>query len=218
MDIDGVPVDWGAFFAGRGARLVGLPTYAFQRKRYWLASAPAAGDLAAAGLQRTGHPLLGAAVPLAGEQGLAFNGRLSLAAFPWLADHVVFDTVLLPGTAFVELALAAGREAGGEVRWTRHASGVLTSAVDLDDTPLAALQEEAWPPVGSETIDTEYLYDRLAEKGFGYGPAFQGVKAAWVRDQELYAEVALADQQADQAVAYAIHPALFDAAFHIALG
>ena len=45
---------------------------------------------------------------LAGGDEWLFTGRISLEAQPWLADHAVFDTVLLPGTAFVELALAAG--------------------------------------------------------------------------------------------------------------
>jgi acyl transferase domain-containing protein len=61
-----------------------------------------------------GHPLLGAAVELAGGQGLVFTGRLSGRDQPWLPDHAVAGTVLLPGTAFVEMALAAGsRPAAG---------------------------------------------------------------------------------------------------------
>ena len=42
-------------------------------------------------------------------EGLALTGRISLASHPWLADHAVVDTVLLPGTAFVELALQAAQ-------------------------------------------------------------------------------------------------------------
>jgi polyketide synthase 12 len=60
------------------------------------------------------HPLLGASVALAGEERLVFTGRLSLRTHPWLADHAVFETVLLPGTAFVELALRAGAEVGAD--------------------------------------------------------------------------------------------------------
>src|SRR5207302_1305903 len=58
------------------------------------------------------HPLLGAAVELAGRDEWLLSGRLSLETHPWLADHAVLDTVLVPGTAFVELALAAGAKAG----------------------------------------------------------------------------------------------------------
>src|SRR5205807_1033497 len=101
-----------AFFAGQGARRVELPTYAFQRERYWIEPSGGVGDLAAAGQLPAEHPLLGATVQLAGEQGWLFTGRLSLTTHPWLRDHSVADTVLLPGTAVVELALAACRHVG----------------------------------------------------------------------------------------------------------
>jgi acyl transferase domain-containing protein len=113
LHVNGTDIDWTPLLAG--GRPVKLPTYAFQRKRYWLTADAGAGDLTAAGLGAADHPLLAAAVSLAGGDEWLFTGRLSLASHPWFADHVVFDSVLLPGTAFVELALHAGREAGCEV-------------------------------------------------------------------------------------------------------
>ncbi|MGC1851781.1 MAG: beta-ketoacyl synthase N-terminal-like domain-containing protein, partial [Solirubrobacterales bacterium] len=112
----GAKLDWEAFFAGTGAKRVSLPTYPFQGKRYWIASAQdGAGDLTAAGQTAADHPLLGAAVELAGEnEGVLLTGRLSLATHPWLADHVVGETVLLPGAALLELALRAAEQAGSE--------------------------------------------------------------------------------------------------------
>ncbi len=113
--VHGVRVDWGTLFAGRGARRVALPTYAFQRRRYWLASGAGAGDASALGLSPAGHPLLGAAVELAGDrEGLLFTGRLSLTGHSWLRDHAVMGTVLLPGAGFVELALAAAERVGAQ--------------------------------------------------------------------------------------------------------
>ncbi len=106
----GTTVDWPAFYAGTGARTVDLPTTAFQRTRYWLQSAPRTGDLTAAGLTTAGHPLLGAAVE--SPDGVLLTGRLDTATQPWLADHTVLDTVLLPGTAFTELVRAAGERVG----------------------------------------------------------------------------------------------------------
>ncbi|MEU9015815.1 type I polyketide synthase, partial [Streptomyces sp. NPDC048479] len=111
----GTPVDWDAYFSGTGARRVELPTYAFQHERYWLEpSAAGAGDVSGAGLEPAAHPLLGAAVTLAGSDSVLFTGRLSLRAHPWLADHTVAGTTVLPGAAFVELAVRAGDQAGCE--------------------------------------------------------------------------------------------------------
>ncbi|MEV0254222.1 HAD-IIIC family phosphatase [Streptomyces sp. NPDC050732] len=108
--VAGVDVDWSPWVAG--GRLVELPTYAFQRRRYWQPAAAASADVGSAGLEAVRHPLLGAAVRLADSDDVVLTGRLSRAAQPWLADHAVFGTVILPGTAFVELALRAADEVG----------------------------------------------------------------------------------------------------------
>ncbi|MFI9201288.1 SDR family NAD(P)-dependent oxidoreductase [Streptomyces sp. NPDC053048] len=112
LHVHGVALDWPAVFADRGAHRVDLPTYAFQRERYWLETRPATGDLDHVGLGPADHPLLGAVVTLADGEGVLLTGRLSTATHPWLADHVVMDTVLLPGTALVELAIRAGDQVG----------------------------------------------------------------------------------------------------------
>ncbi|MEU2718838.1 acyltransferase domain-containing protein, partial [Streptomyces sp. NPDC007205] len=97
-----------------GGRRVDLPTYAFRRDRYWLTSPTTPVDAAGLGLDATDHPLLGGAVRIADRDAHLFTGKVSLATHPWLADHRVQGTVLLPGTALLELALRAGEQVGYE--------------------------------------------------------------------------------------------------------
>ena len=269
----GAPVDWREAFQGSGARRVSLPAYAFQRQRYWLSVPAAGGDVAAIGQLAANHPLLGTAVALAGgEGGVLFTGRISLESHPWLRDHAVLGTVLLPGTAFLELALHAGGELGcklvreltleaplilpeqGSValqvcvgepdedgqrsigvysrpddgapgglletteQWTRNAGGVLARAErEAMQAKLGAFAGQAWPPPGAQPLAIDDLYRQLEELGFEYGPAFQGCRAAWRCEEEIYAEVSLPAEQQAEAGAFGLHPALLDAAFHAAL-
>ncbi|GLY47193.1 type I polyketide synthase [Lentzea sp. NBRC 102530] len=249
LHVRGISVDWRAFFAGRATRQAELPTYAFQTSRYWLEDAAVAVDVSSAGLDSAGHPLLGAAVPLVDSDGFLFTGRLSLETHPWLAEHEVHDVVLLPGTAFVELALHAGEQVGcgtldeltlqaplvlprtgsvqlqvvvgapesgvrpvavhsrvGEEPWTRHAVGALTESQD------AGFELTQWPPAGAEQIDVTGTYDGFADAGFGYGPLFQGLTAAWRSGDEVFAEVSLPGTVDTDG--YGLHPALLDATLH----
>ncbi|OPF68558.1 polyketide synthase, partial [Streptomyces antioxidans] len=110
----GVEVDWTRWFSTDPTpRTIDLPTYAFQRERYWLDGRGGhSGDPGDLGLGSAEHPLLGAAVELAEGGAHLLTGRLSPRTHPWLNDHRVLDTVLLPGTAFAELALHAAARTG----------------------------------------------------------------------------------------------------------
>ncbi|WP_218020120.1 type I polyketide synthase, partial [Nocardia anaemiae] len=111
--VSGAEVDWAGLYSGTGAKRIDLPTYAFQRRRYWMAEVPAAGgDARLMGFGATGHPLVSAVVAQPDSDAVALGGRLSVQTHPWVADHMVMDTVLLPGTGFVELALHAGEQLG----------------------------------------------------------------------------------------------------------
>ncbi|WP_460444064.1 type I polyketide synthase, partial [Amycolatopsis cihanbeyliensis] len=110
--VGGVSVDWAGFFAGTGARVVDLPTYAFQHQHFWPAPSTARGDAGGLGLDTATHPLLGGAVELADESGVLLTGVLSPRTHPWLADHAVGGRILFPGTGFLELAVHAGDQVG----------------------------------------------------------------------------------------------------------
>ncbi|WP_326699331.1 type I polyketide synthase [Streptomyces sp. NBC_01754] len=108
----GATVDWEAVFAHTDARTTDLPTYAFQHQHYWAKSSIRAGDVASAGLESVKHPLLSAVVRPADSDTVLVTGRLSAEAQPWLADHVVGESIVFPGTGFLELAVQAGDRVG----------------------------------------------------------------------------------------------------------
>ena len=108
----GVNVDFAPLFKDTGATTTELPTYPFQRQRYWLEASRGAGDASALGQASTEHPLLGASLSLPSEGSYLLTGAISQKTHPWLAEHAVAGTAILPGTAFVELALRAGQEVG----------------------------------------------------------------------------------------------------------
>jgi acyl transferase domain-containing protein/aryl carrier-like protein len=258
----GVSVDWLRMFAEQGARRVDLPTYPFQQHRYWLEDHRTHRDHGTStGLISADHPFLRSVSAMGAIGDIVLTGRLSTQEHPWLADHAVGDTVLLPGTAFVELAAHAGRrldcdlleelvlesplvldqilatliqvvvhspDSNGrreitihsrpddgalEGPWRRHASGALSAG---DRTMPADLTQ--WPPQDAVDLDLTNAYDQLADRGYRYGKAFQGLNKAWRRGNELFAEVELPPAEARPANrAFGVHPALLDAALHVGL-
>ncbi|MFD7339105.1 type I polyketide synthase, partial [Streptomyces violascens] len=107
---EGAALDLTSFFPA-DVRPVDVPTYAFQRRHFWL-TADARTDARALGLAPFDHPVLTSAVELAERDETVFAGKLSLAAHPWLADHVIDGIVVFPATGFLELAVATGQHVG----------------------------------------------------------------------------------------------------------
>ncbi|MFE9107936.1 type I polyketide synthase, partial [Actinomadura geliboluensis] len=259
--VHGVVVDWAGLF-GAGVSRVGLPTYAFQRRRFWLASGSGgAGDVGVLGLGGVGHPLLGAAVEVAGGDEWLLTGRLSVAGQSWLADHRVGGVVVVPGAAVLEMVVRAGDQVGcdlveeltlnaplvlgereavrvqlrvgapdaegrrevtvhsrnnaDDASWRVHA--VATVAPAGPQPAGHGMGLDAWPPANATPVPIEGFYERLARIGYAYGPAFQGLRAAWRASDGLFAEVALPEEERPEASRFAIHPALLDAAIQTCL-
>ncbi|MGO4463820.1 type I polyketide synthase, partial [Streptomyces sp. M-16] len=105
------PINWNTLYHPH-TPTTPLPTYPFQRQRHWINTPAVKGDASDFGLGAADHPLLSADLQLGDGQGHLFTGLLSLRSHPWLADHAVHGTAVLPGTAYVDLALCAGARTG----------------------------------------------------------------------------------------------------------
>ncbi|NRN71450.1 Polyketide synthase subunit [Kibdelosporangium sp. 4NS15] len=110
--------------------------------------------------------------------------------------------------------------ASAEEKWTRHATGVLTTErQEARKLGWAGADGGPWPPPGAAAVSAGRLYDKLAEAGFRYGPAFRGVTGVWSLAGDLFAEVRLPDEARTGDDGFVLHPALLDAALHpIGLG
>ncbi|BBC38999.1 hypothetical protein SGFS_102930 [Streptomyces graminofaciens] len=141
-----------------------------------------------------------------------------------VTDLIVLTPLTLPSSGTVEVSVevvTAGpvpeitvhsRPRGQEIQgWTLHATASAADSAPADSGP-----PPQWPGA-AEPSWTPDTYDRLTALGLGYGPAFRGVREAVVTaDGELLARLVLPTEARDTADPYPVHPALLDAALHVA--
>ncbi|QFZ24441.1 type I polyketide synthase [Saccharothrix syringae] len=177
----------------RARGVTDVPTAPWLHREHWAAPRP----------RTAGHPLLGDHVELP-DGTHAWQAEVGLDALPWLGDHRVRGTAVLPGAAYVEIALAAGAlVAGGPVAVRDvefEALLPLGEPVRLSTTlrdgrvEVHARTGDGWvrhavatvvgttPPEGAGVVHSGLepvaLYERLTEAGMEYGPAFRGVLEA----------------------------------------
>ncbi|MDH6133806.1 acyl transferase domain-containing protein/NAD(P)-dependent dehydrogenase (short-subunit alcohol dehydrogenase family)/acyl carrier protein [Kitasatospora sp. MAA4] len=229
--VAGVRLDWSRVFEGTGARRVDLPTYPFQRERYWPALSPDAGDVTAVGLIAAEHPLLGAALPLAGSEGVLFTGRLSLRDHPWLAEQLVDGTVLFPAAGFLEQAIRAGDQVGCDrvESLTLSAPLLLGEGRDvvvqlrIDGPDASGARAVGFFSRGAGVVDGPWVEhasgvlvagERVAEFDASVWPprgavvvdadGLPGVRSVWRRGDEVFVEAELTGD----AGRFGLHPAL----------
>ncbi|AQS66338.1 type I polyketide synthase [Streptomyces pactum] len=130
----------------RSSSTAKLPTYPFQHHTHWLTpptTTTASATATALGQGAAHHPFLGAVLDLPEQSTTVFTGQISLDTHPWLADHTIQGTVLLPATAVVDLALHAGDHLGCPVvsELTLH-SPLALSGDTARDLRLTAVRSE----------------------------------------------------------------------------
>ncbi len=137
---------------------------------------------------------------------LTLLAPLILPATGGVRLQVVVGAAEESGTRAVSVYSLAGES---DSVWVLHAQGVLREG---SVAPAADLS--AWPPVGAAPVDVADVYDQFAGRGYGYGPAFRGLRGVWQRDAETFAEVALPDDAGVAVDGFGIHPVVLDAALH----
>ncbi|MET8397679.1 SDR family NAD(P)-dependent oxidoreductase, partial [Streptomyces anthocyanicus] len=217
----GIPINWKNLFTTTPAKHTPLPTYAFQHERFWLKGSARSGDAGHA-LSPTGHPLLGAAVTVAGADQVLFTSRLSAHGHPWLAEQAVFDAPVLPVSALVELALRAGDELGvpGGL-----AELDLRTPVVLPEQGFMQLQLGVGPAdeagrrpftVHSRPDDADAPWKVHAHGAFE--SADGGAPLPGPSSDANATDVRLAEELLPDAARYELHPALLEAAVMAAAG
>nr|AXL05660.1 polyketide synthase [uncultured bacterium] len=150
------------------------------------------------------------------------------AGCPVLEELVIEAPLVVPEHGGVRVQVAVGGPAENGARtvdvysqpddedevWTRHATGNLSATPPAPPSGGTGFDFTAWPPPGVERIEVGDFYAGLVDRGYTYGPVFQGLRAVWRRGDEVFADVALPEDERGEAARFGLHPALLDAALH----
>jgi pimaricinolide synthase PimS1 len=180
-----------------------------------------------------GHTLLGRViVPGTGYVEMAIEAGNQVGC-DFLEEMVLETPLVVPDEGGCAVRFVVGRpdqlgnrrftvysrfdDAPAEWGWTRNASGVLASTASMakPTVPPEHAEMTEWPPAGAREIELGDLYDRFLKEGYTFGPHFRGLKHSWTVGEELYSEVWLPEQYAEETKEFNLHPALLDAAMHV---
>ncbi|WP_203833483.1 phosphopantetheine-binding protein, partial [Actinoplanes regularis] len=206
LHVTGRDVDWSPLLTG--GRHVDLPTYPFQRKRYWIEASPSTAT--PAGGADTGHPLLGVEMPVAGADETLFAGRLSPAS--WLGAHRLAGRTVVPAAAVVDLLIRAGDHVGAS------ALDDLTITAPLllpEGTALATQVRVGTPgPDGRRPVSLHARPDRVATAWtlHAEGHLHTETDDAPPPAGDDGVDVTLPEDRHPEAAGFGVHPLLLDAA------
>nr|ALP32042.1 CycB [Streptomyces sp. NCIB 11649] len=242
----GLTPDWQTVLGRHATALTDLPTYPFQRRRYWLNASSLSGDPADLALSPSGHALLGVAVYPAGSDTALFTGRLSTVTQPWLVDRTAPEGGAVPHGVLVDLALHVSDQLdcdvlreltvetpmllsdrdGGALHVqvavaAPDADGVRTLTVhsrpDDSDSVWTLHATGAVHRGAPETGRSDAEWPGSGAETVDPGTALpQGVTAMWRRGEEILAEIALPDELTASVADFGIHPLLVDSALRVA--
>ncbi|MDE0624270.1 MAG: beta-ketoacyl synthase N-terminal-like domain-containing protein, partial [Bryobacterales bacterium] len=239
----GLDISFEGLFAGERRRRISLPTYPFQRERYWISPSPRLQTAA-------GHALLGVQRDSPdGEH--SFERQLNGRDPAWLADHRVFGELVAPGALYAAQVSEALRETQRELPVVLEETSI-TSPLVLSGDQGRLVQvglgkdrswrvvsrdagdhwethaEGRWAPqagAASEPADLGALKGSLAQVGVDpasgrvgveFGPAFRGLGPLWSGSGEALGEVLLPAGTENRNLL--AHPALLDACFRVLWG
>src|SRR6185312_227359 len=137
----GVEIDWVTFDRDYARRKLSLPTYPFQRERYWFESTPNPRVRAIAGdvPPESTHPLAGRRLESPSLKETVFETMLSAASLPFVSDHRVFGRLIFPATGHLEAVRAAANIGLGQGPWALD-DVVIGEALALSDEETRRLQ------------------------------------------------------------------------------
>ncbi len=252
--VRGVDLDWERFESAHGKRRVSLPSYPFQRQRYWIdgsARHKSPEELA-------GHPLLGRRLG-----GVLAGFEINVDEVPrYIEDHRVGDQIVFPVAVFVEMVLAAAADSLGVGSYELRDVSILR-ALSAEDAQDPRRIQVAVTPQSDGTLDVRIFsgmllaggpapvehmrcqverlgnpsrenveilqlrqactlevagttyYEARALTGLVHGPAFRGLRRAWLGNGSVLAELHPTDASKVDLAKYLVHPSMFDAALQV---
>jgi acyl transferase domain-containing protein/acyl carrier protein len=113
----GASIDWRGFDADYPRTRVLLPTYPFQRERFWPKShvwKSAAAPAPETEEKPPAHPFLGTRASIESSQETTFERQVACASPAYMSHHRLFETVIVPGASHVSMVLSAAKEIFGQ--------------------------------------------------------------------------------------------------------